>query len=142
MSTMDYDTYRKAYFADPLPSPRYHLKSSFGVTLYFEDYEAAIATLHHHMDTDPHHKSDVHYYAALAYQWLGRHTQAIRELDVLIETRPEFYLLKHRVHASVHARTLELVSGWKEVMVRTFPRQGITEKMPIRLVLYECVWID
>ena len=40
---MDYDAYRKAYFVDPPPSPRYRLRSSFGVTLYFERYEAATA---------------------------------------------------------------------------------------------------
>jgi soluble lytic murein transglycosylase len=61
-----------------------------GMVYYYNaDYEAAIAALHRHMDTDPDHKGDVHYYAALAYQWLGRHPQAIRELDVLIETHPQ-----------------------------------------------------
>lgn len=39
---MDYETYRKNYFADPLPTPRYHFNGNFGVTLYYEDYDAAI----------------------------------------------------------------------------------------------------
>lgn len=40
---MDYSTYRKAYFVDPPPEPRFHFKNSFGVTLYFKDFGAAIA---------------------------------------------------------------------------------------------------
>jgi hypothetical protein len=40
---MDYEAYRKAYFADPIPKPRYHFSGAFGVTLYFEDYESAMA---------------------------------------------------------------------------------------------------
>lgn len=39
---MDYDAYRSTYFADPIPEPGYRFKGSFGVTLYFEDYEAAV----------------------------------------------------------------------------------------------------
>jgi len=39
---MDYEEYRKAYFADPMPEPRYPFSGSFGVTLYFEEYEAAV----------------------------------------------------------------------------------------------------
>ena len=60
-----------------------------GMVYYYNaDYETAIAALHRHMDADPYHRGDVHYYAAVAYQRLGRHSQAIRELDVLIETHP------------------------------------------------------
>lgn len=40
---MDYEAYRSAYFAEPAPAPRYRFSGSFGVTLYFEDYEAAVA---------------------------------------------------------------------------------------------------
>ena len=40
---MDYDTYRKAYFIDPVPKPRFCFTGAFGATLYFEDYPAAIA---------------------------------------------------------------------------------------------------
>ena len=40
---MDFNAYRQAYFADPQPEPRFRFKDSFGVTLYFEKYEAAIA---------------------------------------------------------------------------------------------------
>ncbi len=39
---MDYDSYRKSYFADPTPEPRFAFSGSFGVTLYFEAYAAAI----------------------------------------------------------------------------------------------------
>ncbi len=40
---MDYEAYRKAHFSDPLPEPRYRFRGSFGVTLYFEDFEAAVS---------------------------------------------------------------------------------------------------
>ena len=40
---MDFDAYRKAYFVYPAPEPRYQFQSSFGATLYFQDYQAAIA---------------------------------------------------------------------------------------------------
>ena len=40
---MKYEEYRKAYFTDPVPAPRYRFSGSFGVTLYFEEYEAAVA---------------------------------------------------------------------------------------------------
>jgi hypothetical protein len=39
---MDYEEYRKAYFTDPMPEPRYRFSGSFGVTLYFEEYDAAV----------------------------------------------------------------------------------------------------
>jgi hypothetical protein len=39
---MDYQEYRKAYFADPKPEPRYRFGGSFGVTLYFEEFDAAV----------------------------------------------------------------------------------------------------
>lgn len=40
---MDLDAYRKAYYVDPPPEPRFYLTGSFGATLYFEDYAPAIA---------------------------------------------------------------------------------------------------
>ncbi len=40
---MDYETYRKSYFTDPSPEPRFHFNGSFGITLYYEDYNNAIA---------------------------------------------------------------------------------------------------
>jgi hypothetical protein len=40
---MNYEAYRKAYFADPLPEPRFYFSGSFGVTLYFEDFDPAVA---------------------------------------------------------------------------------------------------
>lgn len=40
---MDYDAYRKAYFAKPQPQPRYQFSGAFGVTLYFEDYDDAVS---------------------------------------------------------------------------------------------------
>lgn len=39
---MDYDAYRSAYFTQPMPEPRYRFSGAFGVTLYFEDYEASV----------------------------------------------------------------------------------------------------
>ncbi|HLF37033.1 MAG TPA: VOC family protein [Anaerolineales bacterium] len=40
---MDFDSYRKTYFIDPAPDPRFSFADSFGVTIYFESFEAAIA---------------------------------------------------------------------------------------------------
>lgn len=40
---MDFETYRKKYFTDPPPQQRYKFKGDFGVTLFYQDYEAAIA---------------------------------------------------------------------------------------------------
>jgi hypothetical protein len=40
---MNYDEYRKAYFTDPLPEPRYGFTGAFGVTLFFEDFDLAVA---------------------------------------------------------------------------------------------------
>lgn len=40
---MNYEEYRQAFFTDPMPAPRYRFNGAFGVTLYFEDYDAAIA---------------------------------------------------------------------------------------------------
>ena len=40
---MDYDTYRKQYFVDPPPEPRFEFRGVVGATLFYEDHEAAIA---------------------------------------------------------------------------------------------------
>jgi hypothetical protein len=40
---MDYKTYRQSYFVDPPPAPRYRFKGSFGITLFYEDFEAAVS---------------------------------------------------------------------------------------------------
>lgn len=39
---MDFDGYRKAYFVEPAPEPRFCFRGSFGATLYFEDFAAAV----------------------------------------------------------------------------------------------------
>jgi hypothetical protein len=39
---MNYEEYRDAYFTDPMPEPRYRFRGSFGVTLYFEEFAAAV----------------------------------------------------------------------------------------------------
>jgi len=40
---MKYDEYRKAYFTNPLPEPLYCFTGSFGVTLFFENFDLAVA---------------------------------------------------------------------------------------------------
>lgn len=40
---MDFEAYRSAYFVEPAPPQRYNLMGTFGATLYYEDYDAAIA---------------------------------------------------------------------------------------------------
>jgi hypothetical protein len=40
---MDFQAYREANFADPLPEPRFSFTGSFGATLYYEEYSAATA---------------------------------------------------------------------------------------------------
>ena len=40
---MDYDAYRRQYFTDPQPEARFGFAGMHGLTLYFADYEAAIA---------------------------------------------------------------------------------------------------
>ena len=39
---MNYEEYRKAFFVDPPPEPRYAFSGGFALTLYFEAYEEAI----------------------------------------------------------------------------------------------------
>ena len=40
---MDYDAYRRQFFANPAPQPRFEFVGLHGVTLYFGDYAAAVA---------------------------------------------------------------------------------------------------
>ena len=40
---MDYKTYQKNYFTNPPPQPRYNFRGSFGMTLFYQDYQAAVA---------------------------------------------------------------------------------------------------
>jgi hypothetical protein len=40
---MDEETYRKAYFVEPPPAPRFHFCGQHGAALFFEDYQAAVA---------------------------------------------------------------------------------------------------
>jgi hypothetical protein len=40
---MDYQTYKRAYLVDPPPEPRYRFSGSFGITLYYQDFEAAVS---------------------------------------------------------------------------------------------------
>jgi len=40
---MDLTTYRQRFFADPAPAPRFAFHGVHGVTLYFADYDAAVA---------------------------------------------------------------------------------------------------
>ena len=40
---MNYDEYRQAYFTQPLPESRFAFSGSLGVTLFFEDFEPAVA---------------------------------------------------------------------------------------------------
>jgi hypothetical protein len=39
---MDYETYKKNFYADPPPKPHYNFTGAFGSTLYYEDYQAAL----------------------------------------------------------------------------------------------------
>jgi hypothetical protein len=39
---MSYEDYRNAYFVALAPEPRYRFEGSFGVTLYYEDHDAAV----------------------------------------------------------------------------------------------------
>ena len=38
---MNFKEYQKAYFTDPLPKPLFRFSGSFGVTLFFEDFDSA-----------------------------------------------------------------------------------------------------
>ena len=40
---MDYEGYRRAYFADPAPEARFGIASTGGAVIFIEDYGAAVA---------------------------------------------------------------------------------------------------
>ena len=40
---VDFEAYRKAHFTDPPPTQVFPFTGPFGVTLYFEDFDAAVA---------------------------------------------------------------------------------------------------
>lgn len=40
---MDYNAYRKAFFTDPPPEPRFQFSGTFGTTLFFEEFDEAVA---------------------------------------------------------------------------------------------------
>ncbi len=40
---MNYQEYQKAYFVNPQPEPRFHFAGTFGLTLYYQDFDAAVA---------------------------------------------------------------------------------------------------
>ncbi len=40
---MDFDAYRRAYFVDPPPEPRFRFSNSLGATLYYQDWATALA---------------------------------------------------------------------------------------------------
>ena len=40
---MNYEAYRLAYFTQPQPEPRFAFSGTFGVTLFFENFEPTVA---------------------------------------------------------------------------------------------------
>jgi len=40
---MDFDSYRRAYYVDPPPEPRFSFRGSFGATLFYQDFGRAVA---------------------------------------------------------------------------------------------------
>jgi catechol 2,3-dioxygenase-like lactoylglutathione lyase family enzyme len=40
---VDYEEYRRAFFTDPAPQPRFRFASTGGAVMFIEDYEAAVA---------------------------------------------------------------------------------------------------
>ena len=40
---MNYEEYKKAYFADPQPEPKFEFAGLYGFSLFIEEYEAAVA---------------------------------------------------------------------------------------------------
>ncbi len=40
---MDFETYKRNYYADPAPKPRFNFSGAFGTTLFYENYGAVIA---------------------------------------------------------------------------------------------------
>jgi catechol 2,3-dioxygenase-like lactoylglutathione lyase family enzyme len=40
---MDYETYKKKYFVHPAPEPRFRFSGAYGATLFYQDYQEALA---------------------------------------------------------------------------------------------------
>jgi catechol 2,3-dioxygenase-like lactoylglutathione lyase family enzyme len=40
---VDYETYKKKYFIHPAPEPRFRFSGAFGATLFYQDYQEALA---------------------------------------------------------------------------------------------------
>ena len=40
---MNYQEYRHAFFVDPQPKPRFEFSGAFGITLFYQEYEEAVA---------------------------------------------------------------------------------------------------
>lgn len=40
---MNFEEYRRAYFVEPPPNQRFLFRNSFGVTLFYEDFQEAVA---------------------------------------------------------------------------------------------------
>lgn len=40
---MDYESYRQANFVEPAPEPKFNFTEQYGVALYFQEYQAAVA---------------------------------------------------------------------------------------------------
>lgn len=40
---MDYESYKRAYFVDPQPKPKFNFLGLHGLALFFDNYEAAVA---------------------------------------------------------------------------------------------------
>lgn len=43
MTDLDFEAYRRAYFVDPAPEPRFAFRGVNGATLYFAEYDRAVA---------------------------------------------------------------------------------------------------
>ena len=41
--TVDFYAYRDKFFVTPAPEQHFHFKNAFGITVYYEDYQAAIS---------------------------------------------------------------------------------------------------
>ena len=39
---MDFEAYKKDFYADPPPEPRFKFSGSFGIFLFYENYEAVV----------------------------------------------------------------------------------------------------
>ena len=40
---MDYDGYRDRFFQDPMPAPRFSFQGSFGLSLFYMDFQEAVS---------------------------------------------------------------------------------------------------